>query len=63
MEANVIVFTGRQPKPTTRPIPRQSGNNVISLAGWFGKAIPRRTPNGVYFTTHVLATSTSGSAA
>lgn len=32
-------------------------DNVISLANRIGRAIPRRTPNGVFFSTHVLMTT------
>ncbi len=57
MSSNVIAFTGRAATTNIPPVPSSFANardNVVSLAHWFGKAIPHRTPTGVYFTTRVL---------
>lgn len=59
MHSNVIAFvTNTAARPyraaTQAAVAR---NNVIELTGWIGRAMPRRTPNGVFFTTHVLASS------
>ena len=45
MQSNVIAFTG------------PANDNVISFANWVGRAMPRRTPTGVFFSTNVLMTS------
>lgn len=55
MKSNVIAFTARPLSNTPRPAPRHNRDNVISLASWIGRAMPRRTPNGVFFITGVLA--------
>ena len=54
MQSNVIAFTARPRNETCRPAVRQDRDNVISLASWIGRAMPRRTPHGVFFTTGVL---------
>ena len=63
MSANVIAFAGRTANRTAAPLSAiaVSGtdgrrNNIVPLAAWRGRARPRRTPNGVFFTTGVLAT-------
>ena len=58
MPSNVIAFAARRPQPkhrVTDPAPSARAN-VIEFAQWIGRAMPRRTPNGVFFTTQVLAT-------
>jgi hypothetical protein len=58
MPSNVIAFTAQisvgDPRAETQG--SAARNNVIELAAWIGRAFPRRTPNGVFFTTQVLAT-------
>jgi hypothetical protein len=59
MHSNVIAFTAHsiaRPGSTETPV-AVARNNVIEFAAWIGKAMPRRTPNGVFFTTQVLSTS------
>ena len=58
MPSNVIAFAARRPQTEPRaPLPGSAARaNVIELAQWIGRAMPRRTPNGVFFTTQVLAT-------
>ncbi len=58
MPSNVIAFAARttsHSRHAARP-PATPRANVIELANWIGRAIPRRTPNGVFFTTQVLTT-------
>jgi len=57
MPSNVISFDARRPKPAQRKAPAVAAAraNVIELAQWIGRSVPRRTPNGVFFTTQVLA--------
>lgn len=68
MTSNVITFktatttaantnrTATSRTATTCPV-TAARDNVISLASWIGRAMPRRTPNGVFFSTHVLMTT------
>jgi len=59
MNSNVIAFTAQTASGRVRAKAQvaTARNNVIELAAWISGALPRRTPNGVFFTTHVLATS------
>ena len=60
MQSNVIAFTGpANDNRRARTETRQTGSrdNVISFANWVGRAMPRRTPTGVFFSTNVLMTS------
>jgi hypothetical protein len=57
MHSNVIAFTARPKTTTSCPAPRRPRDNVITLASWIGRAMPRRTPTGVFFTTQVLVTT------
>lgn len=56
MGSNVITFTARPKSDRARPALRRRCDNVISFAGWLGRAMPHRTPTGVFFTTQVLVT-------
>lgn len=56
MASNIIAFTARPKSSPARQAPRRPRDNVISLASWIGRAMPHRTPTGVFFTTHVLVT-------
>ncbi|MCB1329111.1 MAG: hypothetical protein KDK28_06525 [Maritimibacter sp.] len=67
MSATVIAFAGRTAKRTSdRTVAALSAiattgaaehaNNIVPLSAWRGRARARRTPNGVFFTTGVLAT-------
>jgi hypothetical protein len=57
MHSNVIAFATNAAARPCRAATQAAAarNNVIELAAWIGRAMPRRTPNGVFFTTHVLA--------
>lgn len=60
MQSNVIAFAARAARAANdnhnvRRTPVR--DNVISLTSWINRAVPRRTPNGVYFTTRVLMTT------
>jgi len=61
MKSNVIAFAARTVRAANdnRAVAHPLGRpgNVVSLAAWLDRAIPRRTPNGVFFTTRVLATT------
>lgn len=57
MQTNVIVFTARPKSNAHCPASRLYRDNVISLANWIGRAMPHRTPNGVFFTTGVLVSA------
>lgn len=57
MQTNVIVFKVHPKSSAHRAAPRQYRDNVISLANWIGRAMPHRTPNGVFFTTGVLVSA------
>lgn len=53
MNTNVIAFAARattRQRRARRPAV-QARDNVIELAGWIGRALPRRTPNGVFYAT------------
>ncbi|GKY86283.1 hypothetical protein [Sinisalibacter aestuarii] len=54
MQTNVIAFTARPARPRRSRAPYRGQNNVIPLADWLGRAMPHRTPTGVFFTTRVL---------
>lgn len=56
MSSNVIAFTGRPANTNTGPAPilANACDNVVSLASWISKAMPHRTPTGVFFTTRVI---------
>ena len=63
MSATVIAFAGRNANRNTAPLPAfeapeatERHNNIVPMAAWLGRARPRRTPTGVFFTTRVLAT-------
>lgn len=58
MHSNVIAFTAHTAAKRIRVHAQgtTARNNVIELAAWIGRALPRRTPNGVFFSTQVLAT-------
>jgi len=58
MPSNILAFAPRRSAQSRRtvPAPVATRSNVIELAAWVGRAIPHRTPNGVFFTTQVLAT-------
>lgn len=58
MPSNIIAFVPRASMPAGHRIQTKSAKrtNIIDLAAWVGRAIPRRTPHGVFFTTTVLAT-------
>lgn len=55
MHSNVIAFTARPRTQTARKTFRRTDDNVIPLASWIGRAVPRRTSGGVVQTTLVLA--------
>ncbi len=57
MPTNIIAFIARPSQSRAAIRPQSNRDNVISLATWLDRAVPRRTPNGVFFTTRVLATS------
>lgn len=56
MQSNVIAFPAFPKKSARRPVQRHHRDNVVSLASWIGRAMPRRTPTGVFFSTGVLIT-------
>lgn len=58
MPTNVVAFTSRRENRKRHAARRQATarNNVIELAAWIGKAMPRRTPHGVFFATHAVVT-------
>lgn len=56
MSSNVIAFSTRPISRPVRPASPCRRDNVIQLAAWIGRAMPRRTPTGVFFTTPVLVT-------
>lgn len=58
MPTNVVAFTSRRENRKRHAARRQANarNNVIELAAWIGKAMPRRTPHGVFFATHAVVT-------
>ncbi|HCQ65686.1 MAG TPA: hypothetical protein DIU07_11270 [Rhodobacteraceae bacterium] len=63
MTATVIAFAGRNANRNTAPLhaiaateAAERHDNIVPMAAWLGRARPRRTPTGVFFTTHVLAT-------
>jgi len=63
MSSNVITFAARKARAANddrnlRPAPPSAlRDNVILLTSWINRAMPRRTPNGVFFTTRVLMTT------
>lgn len=60
MQTNVIAFAARAARAANenRNVRHaHARDNVISLTSWINRAVPRRTPNGVYFTTRVLMTT------
>lgn len=56
MSTNVIAFTARPSIARRCPLTGPARDNVVSLAAWLGRTVPRRTPNGVFFVTRVLVT-------
>jgi len=63
MTATVIAFAGRTANRNPAPLATASAredterrDNIVPMASWLGRARPRRTPTGVFFTTRVLAT-------
>lgn len=63
MTATVIAFAGRTATRNPAPLPAPAAcedaerhDNIVPMAAWLGRARPRRTPTGVFFTTRVLAT-------
>jgi hypothetical protein len=57
MSTNVIAFTARPSTTRRGSLSGPARDNVVSLAAWLGRTVPRRTPNGVFFITRVLVTS------
>lgn len=54
MSTNVIAFTARPFTARRTALSGPTRDNVVSLAAWLGRTVPRRTPNGVFFVTRVL---------
>ncbi|PID36412.1 MAG: hypothetical protein CR993_04905 [Rhodobacterales bacterium] len=56
MHDNVIAFTGRKAARAAQIGRKRLENNVISFAENTRETLHRHTPNGLFFTTDVLAT-------
>lgn len=60
MTATVISFAGRSANTNRRPMAASrtgaDQTNIVSIASWLGRPRPKRTPTGVFFTSHVLVT-------
>lgn len=64
MTATVIAFADRNANRTPAPLSDTAASedterhdNIVAMAAWLGRPRARRTPTGVFFTTHVLATT------